>query len=356
MIAETPTFTTLPSTYSSRLYGYKELAFGTFITQPPHIFMMRIYRPFSLLISGQWDPNQTITFYGSIISAVGYGVLIALFVLSMFSLNRPRAFTTIKTRMAVYFYLCSIFTICSIYIICSTLDTCIGLVKYSCGAIHTVPSYISITQDICFFLVESACDAFLIWRCLIMYTGPLYLGLIPPVMLTLFLVGECGTGIVVVIYHIAGVDQEWQHRFMDIHILLSLVVNIVVTTMIVTRIIYHQYRLTAHLNSNTNKPYYTSIISLSLKMGVFLAVFEIFFFVTFHLRHPLALIPSQCMVQVQGIGTFFVIFRVSCRNSQFLMGEDDEAQIVSHVACNIPSITFTHQDTASANASFSSSI
>ncbi|KAF8151329.1 hypothetical protein B0H34DRAFT_664418 [Crassisporium funariophilum] len=262
---------------------------------------------------------------GGIISAVVFGINIALFTLT-FTLLRARIKREIHqekhpSRQAVWLmaYIWVIFILCTLTMASQAEMTQLGFVDNrdfpgGPAAFQELMFSLPISRlgNVCFFLLNWCSDFLLLWRCLVIFKNSatsvwLIMGL-PGVMLLSSFV----TGVLYLDRTSRASSSPWDSAFTYTlaYGIVSLTLNVVLTGMIVIRLYLHRQRI-AMLVGPRYANQYTSIISMLVESASILYVVVIFFLIPFAMGNALAHIPFSSIGQVQAMASYMIIFRVA---------------------------------------------
>jgi len=262
---------------------------------------------------------------GAILSAVFYGVNLALFILNV-SLLRARAKLETKdnrrtSRQTIYLliYICVIFVLSTLTMASQAEMTQLGFIENrnfpgGPAAYEELEFSIPISSlgNYCVSIMAWFSDSLLWWRCLVIYrTSNLRTStwlMAPPGLL---LLASFVTGIFYLDRLSRPSTSPWSiTTFTLLYLLISFSVNIVLTLMIVIRLYLHRRR-TIKLLGPRHAVHYTSIIAILVESAALVDVMLIFFLIPFAMGNPLANIPLSSMVQVQATASYMIIFRVA---------------------------------------------
>ncbi|KAF8812925.1 hypothetical protein BYT27DRAFT_7335314 [Phlegmacium glaucopus] len=278
-----------------------------------------------------WRPNvpesqlfdEKTWLQGAILSAVAYGINLALFILNV-SLLRKRTKLDIKQdsrprqTTCLLIYVCVMFILSTLTVASQAKMTQLGFIEnrdFPGGPaayqelMFSIP--ISSLGNYCFSLMNWFSDSLLLWRCSVIYkssrTSIWLVMAIPGLMLLASFI----TGIIYLDRISRPSSSPWANtNFTLIYGIISLSLNIVLTLMIVIRLYLHRRNITKLLGRR-HAAHYTSIISILIESAAVLDVMVIFFLIPFAMGNPIANIPLSSMVQVQATASYMIIFRVA---------------------------------------------
>ncbi|KAH7909378.1 hypothetical protein BJ138DRAFT_1155435 [Hygrophoropsis aurantiaca] len=273
-----------------------------------------------------WTPNESAQtlfaedgwLQGTIVSAVAYGINVALYFMCFYLLIRQMTSANYKKHAPFIVYITVSFILGSLFMGSLAEFTQLAFIqdrKYPGGPNMFEQNEFSISADeignVAFVLSNWLADALVVWRCMVIYRGcrvPLWIVMIFP---SLMLAGSFAMGILWLLqistsspYFSGGIN------FTLPYLSLSLALNITLTIAIVLRLLTYRYRISRVLGPKYGTQY-TSVAAMVVESAALYSVFSIAFLVLFALNNPVSETFLEALGQIQMIATLLIVFRVA---------------------------------------------
>ncbi|KAG6369581.1 hypothetical protein JVT61DRAFT_14240 [Boletus reticuloceps] len=276
--------------------------------------------------NSSWVPNedpQTLFserswLQGVVISAVAYGITVALYFLSFYLLVREKNRVEFKKRLPLLIYITISFLLGTLFMCALAAFTQMAFIddrNYPGGPNAYENNEFSIPVDnsgnAAFVLSNWLSDALVVWRFKVIYQRcrvPIWIVMILP---CLMLAGSVALGIGFLIqvsttnpYVTNGVN------FTLPYLSLSLALNILLTIAIVLRLLTFRYRTVAVLGPKYGT-HYTSIAAMIIESAALYSAVSVTFLVLFGIGNAVSQVFLQSLNQFQTIATLLIVFRVA---------------------------------------------
>jgi hypothetical protein len=260
---------------------------------------------------------------GSIMTGVGYGVVLALFWLCLRSLwYRTRVKDADYTRNYFFLvYVCVMFTLGTLFIGSNSQFTQLAFINdrnFPGGPSAWEVEMFSISVDeisnVSFVLADWCATALMVWRCVIIYRD---CGICPwpiLVMLGTMLLLSFVLGILFLYqissplsspYSAAGTTTNFTLPYF----FFELATNIIVTILIVLRLYFYRLHMKQALLGPGHVAEHTSIESMIVESAAIYSTFSLLFLIPFALKSPVANVFMQVLGEAQLIAPLLIIFR-----------------------------------------------
>ncbi|TFK38932.1 hypothetical protein BDQ12DRAFT_712478 [Crucibulum laeve] len=259
---------------------------------------------------GDSDLVPKTSILGAVLGGMGYGVVFTLFIMCFYLLSKNMAQKQDYRKQNIFFlvYISVMFVLCTL-VIESDVDR-MWRFSQEAGADHSWFFFsIGYIGELCSVITIWATDALLVWRCFIMYCD---LRMSPWVFMAVPLSLLCGS-IAIGILLLVNMSYTYTESYANLlsafgYVTISL--NIIVTCMVAVRILLHRHSVIRAFGFK-HGTHYVGILTMMIESAILVVIFDIFFIVPFSLQNPIANIPQQCMVHIQAIASFLIIFRVA---------------------------------------------
>ncbi|KAG2743603.1 hypothetical protein P692DRAFT_20810135 [Suillus brevipes Sb2] len=260
---------------------------------------------------------------GSIITGVGYGVVLALTWLCVQSLwHRTRLKDADYTRNCFFLvYVCVMFTLGSLFLGSNSQFTQLAFIdnrNFPGGPNAWEMEMFSISVDeisnVSFVLADWCSTALMVWRCVIIYRD---CGLCPwPILVALgtMLLGSFVFGILFLYQISSPLSSPFNTNGNTVNFTLSyfffeLGTNIIVTILIVLRLYFYRLRTKHALLGPGFVAEHTSIESMIVESAAIYSTFSLLFLIPFAISSPVANVFLQVLGEAQLIAPLLIIFR-----------------------------------------------
>ncbi|TFK42260.1 hypothetical protein BDQ12DRAFT_677901 [Crucibulum laeve] len=254
---------------------------------------------------------------GIILEAVTYGLVSALFLLSwqIFLVNIRSKKTRSREHIALSCYITVMFILSTTIIVSDAvgmrrLMQAIFRNDSTMDALSLNPPFFGLSQiaEPCFVLANWGADGLLIWRCLVIYRSysgtPRWVVAISCILALL----SIGTGIFAVVQDIVSIISVAKSVW--IYCIISLLINLVITTMIITKLNAYRHRITKMLGSN-HGTLYTNIMAMIIESALLTLLSLIFVIASFFISPLSPTLLMQILAQVQVLSPLWIIYRVA---------------------------------------------
>ncbi|KAG2340469.1 hypothetical protein BDR05DRAFT_966731 [Suillus weaverae] len=260
---------------------------------------------------------------GSIVTGVGYGVVLALFWLCMRSLwYRTRVKDADYTRNCFFLvYVCVMFILGSLFMGSISQFTQLAFINdrnFPGGPSAWEVEMFSISVDeisnVSFVLADWCSTALMVWRCVIIYRDcgicpwPI-LGMLGTMLLGSFVLGT------LFLYQISSPSSSpfsaagTTINFTLPYFFFELATNIIVTILIVLRLYFYRLHMKQALLGPRHVAEHTSVESMIVESAAIYSTFSLLFLIPFATKSPVANVFMQVLGETQLIAPLLIIFR-----------------------------------------------
>ncbi|KAG2141384.1 uncharacterized protein EDB93DRAFT_631916 [Suillus bovinus] len=260
---------------------------------------------------------------GSIMTGVGYGVVLALFWLCLQSLWRRIRVKDADYNRNCFFlvYVCVMFTLGSLFMGSNSQFTQLAFINdrnFPGGPSAWEVEMFSISVDeianVSFVLADWCATALMVWRCMIIYRD---CGNCPwPIigMLGTMLIGSFGLGILFLYQISSPLSSPYSAAGTSVNFTLpyfffELATNIIVTILIVLRLYFYRLQRKQALLGPGHVAEHTSIESMIVESAAIYSTFSLLFLIPFATKSPVANVFMQVLGEAQLIAPLLIIFR-----------------------------------------------
>ncbi|KAJ3886064.1 hypothetical protein GG344DRAFT_82074 [Lentinula edodes] len=274
-----------------------------------------------------YTPNETgsqlfaekMWLQGALITAVGYGAVLTLYVLAFYLLLSRLDRWNRQAHAIFLVYITVQFILATLFQASSARFTQLAFINNrdypgGPGAYELAFFYIPVDMlgNIVYVLSNWFSDALLLWRCAVIYSTcrfPLWVIMGFPAVV---MMGSVGSGIMYLLQvSTTSPFLPSSANFTIIDSSISLALNLMLTIMIVGRLVVYRYRLKTNFGLSVSQRDYTSVMAMLVESAGLYAAFSLFFIVPFALGSSVENIAFQALSQVQVIAPFLIIVRVS---------------------------------------------
>ncbi|KAF9066945.1 hypothetical protein BDP27DRAFT_1329721 [Rhodocollybia butyracea] len=267
-------------------------------------------------------PNSTLdqercTLVGIVLSTFIYGILFVVFLQAAYFLYMvPHRFSGKKRNWILIAYAWITFGLATIFIgmdlhtlelmFIDHRDVPGGPIAYSASQYSSV---FVVFANSTFIVAEWFADAFLVYRCLLIFRQNLYVVILP----TLIYVATIPLGVVLLFQSSRPNATLWTKVTVNFGIpyySLSVSLNIMVTLAISLRLMYYRNRLKKSLGTASNLPY-VSIAAMLIESSSVYAVGSLCFIIPYALNSAASHLFLPVLIQAQVLAPMLIIMRVA---------------------------------------------
>ncbi|TFK40274.1 hypothetical protein BDQ12DRAFT_734277 [Crucibulum laeve] len=255
---------------------------------------------------------------GAILLGVAYGVELTVFCMSFHLLFQQTTRSNLNKNGPLMLYISALFILGTLFMASAARMTQLAFIdnrNYPGGPAQFEVDMFSIPVDnlgnVAFVIANWLADGLMVWRWYVIYQGcgvPMWVVMaLPGLMLT----GSFTMGILFLIQ--VSALSPWDATTVNFtlpYFLLSLILNIISTIAIVTRLLYYRRRTSKALGTAYGAQY-TSIAAMVVESAALYSISSILFLVPFILNHPIQNTFLQMLSPVQVIAPLLIILRVA---------------------------------------------
>ncbi|KAG2090626.1 uncharacterized protein F5147DRAFT_764413 [Suillus discolor] len=257
---------------------------------------------------------------GTVVSAVAYGIGVALFFMCFHLLFRQMNRTNYKKLLPLLIYITTTFILSTLFMAGLADFTQLAFIQYrnypgGPSAFENVSMPMDNITDVCGFLTMILSDGLVVWRCMVIYRGcmvPMWIIMFFP---CLMFAASIGMGIIWLLQvtnsasYFSSTNVDYTIPFFT----LSLALNIIITIVIVLRLLTYRHRISKVLGSSYGAQY-TSIAAMIVESAALYSTFSVAFLTLFGLNNPISETFLVSLSQVQIIAMMLIVFRVAQGN------------------------------------------
>ncbi|TFK34579.1 hypothetical protein BDQ12DRAFT_669329 [Crucibulum laeve] len=236
---------------------------------------------------------------GHILAGIAYGLVLALFLLCFHLITgRTRSPKTCSRQdIAILIYVSFMFFCATLGIASNALQIQEYIRSGLCP--QSALSSLGKVGDVCFVLLGWGADGLLIWRCIVVYQGARIRRWVLPTIAGFM-------ALISFAFLIFPSDMPlW------IYTSISLLINIIVTTLIIGRLYTFRRRIVKALGP-MHGTHYTNTLSIIIESAALVLIFMTFVVATAFGVSPLyEIMATEALIQVQAIAALWIIFRVA---------------------------------------------
>ncbi|KDR71466.1 hypothetical protein GALMADRAFT_229452 [Galerina marginata CBS 339.88] len=262
---------------------------------------------------------------GSIISIAAYGTNVALFILTFNWLRSRSRLDWEKNKFhskqiaILQAYTGVVFVLCTLSAVAQADMTQLAFVDhhdfeggpnaYERAKFSSPP--VGAMGVVSFSLTNFLLDCLLLWRCSVIYrnsnTSLWYILACPGIAV----LASCAAGVVFLDRITDGISSPFNHYTLTlVYAGICLGLNMVLTFMIIVRLSLYRIRIMKLVGSQYAEQY-TSILSILIESAFIIDISILVALVLFVTYNPFVTVPLLSLVQVEGIASFMIIFRVA---------------------------------------------
>ncbi|CCM06167.1 uncharacterized protein FIBRA_08408 [Fibroporia radiculosa] len=301
--------------------------------------------------NASWVPDEpSSTLYdektwlqGAILTGVGYGINVTLFVQCFHALLAKRPGAEGARKRAFYLaYISAMFVLASLFVGACSEMTQLSFIQY-----RNIPGGPSMYENVefsipadeagnvSFVLTNWFADALMVWRCSVIYRG----GRFPPWLAIAFPCLMYAAEIVIGLLFLIQVSAPSGSPYLTgaagainwtlPYLCIAVSLNVIVTIMIVARLLLYRYRISRVLGPRHGS-HYTGIAAMIVESAALYSAFALLLIIPFGMNNSLANVFLQSLSQVQVIAPLLIIYRVAqgkswTENTSLTMNGKDKA-------------------------------
>lgn len=298
-------------------------------------------------MSSSWTPDESSEtllaekgwLQGAVVSAVAYGIDVALYFMCFNLLFRQMNRTNYKKHLPLLGYITSVFILSTLFMAAMANFTQLAFIQYRNylgGPNAFENNMFGIPVDnlgnVCGFMTMILSDGLVVWRCMVIYRGcamPMWIIMLFPGLMY-------AASIVMGIMWLLQVTtnspyfSSTQINYTVPYLSLSLALNIIITIVIVLRLLIYRHRISKVLGSGYGTQY-TSIAAMVIESAAIYSAFSVAFLILFLLNNPISETFIEALTQVQIIAMLLIVFRVA-------QGKSWSRDTMSRVMTSRPSV------------------
>ncbi|KAG2154512.1 uncharacterized protein EDB93DRAFT_1320132 [Suillus bovinus] len=297
--------------------------------------------------NSSWTPNESSEtllaekgwLQGTVVSAVAYGIDVALFFMCFHLLWLHTNRTNYKKQLPLLIYITTIFILSTLFMASLANFTQLAFIQdrnYPGGPNAFENTMFGIPVDnlgnACGLITMILSDTLVVWRCMVIYRGcmvPMWIIMLFP---CLMLTASIAMGIMWMLQVTANSPYftSTKINYTVPYLSLSLALNIVITIVIVLRLLTYRRRITKALGSSYGTQY-TSIAAMIVESAALYSTFSVALLLLFLTNNPISATFIESLTQVQIIAMLLIVFRVA-------QGKGWSQETMSRVMTSRPSV------------------
>ncbi|KAG2068827.1 hypothetical protein BDR04DRAFT_1056343 [Suillus decipiens] len=278
-------------------------------------------------MSSSWTPDESSEtllaekgwLQGTVVSAVAYGIDVALYFMCFHLLLRQMNRTNYKKHLPLLIYISTTFILSTLFMAALANFTQLAFIQYrdypgGPNAFENTMFGIPVDNlgNVCGFLTMILSDGLVVWRCMVIYRGcmvPMWIIMLFP---CLMFAASIAMGIMWLLQvttnspYFSSTNINYTVPYLS----LSLALNIIITIVIVLRLLTYRYRISRALGSSYGTQY-TSIAAMIIESAALYSAFSVAFLTLFNLNNPISETFIEALTQVQIIAMLLIVFRVA---------------------------------------------
>ncbi|KAG1784698.1 uncharacterized protein HD556DRAFT_1462771 [Suillus plorans] len=256
------------------------------------------------------EPSETLLaekgwLQGTVVSAVAYGIGVALFFMCFHLLFRQMNRTNYKKLLPFLIYITTTFILSTLFMAALADFTQLAFIQYrnypgGPSAFENLSIPMDNITDVCGVLTMILSDGLVVWRCMVIYRGCM----VPMWIIMLFPCLMFAASIAMAIMWLLQVTASTSYfSLTDIdytipYLTLSLALNIIITIVIVLRLLTYRRRISKVLGSSYGTQY-TSIAAMIVESAALYSTFSVAFLTLFGLNNAISETFLVSLTQVQ---------------------------------------------------------
>ncbi|KAH9478938.1 hypothetical protein JR316_0009401 [Psilocybe cubensis] len=287
--------------------------------------------------------NERTWLAGIILSAVAYGIVFTLFMMSFVQLIRTTNKRNLASKLPLIIYISLIFILGTLIIGSGSKMTQLSFIDYrnipgGPATFEEVEFSIPVDEvaNVAYVLANWFADGMVVYRCMVIYRGCRFSPYLVMGIPAIAYLGSVTTGILWLTQ--ISATSPWvagSINFTAPYFWLSLALNMTMTIAICARLLVFRRRMVKVLGGRHGS-HYTSIAAMLVESAAIYSVFSLCFLVPFALNHPIQNTFIQMLGEVQIIAPLLITYRVAYGKAwtdkttkQLLSGNTKEAESVS---------------------------
>ncbi|KAG1751343.1 uncharacterized protein EDB91DRAFT_1104869 [Suillus paluster] len=278
-------------------------------------------------MSSSWTPDESPGtllaekgwLQGTVVSAVAYGIDVALYCMCFHLLFRQMTRTNYKKHLPLLLYITVTFILSTLFMATLAEFTQLAFIQdrnYPGGPNAFENNMFAIPIDnlgnVSGLITMILSDGLVVWRCMVIYRGcrvPLWIVMVFP---SLIFLASVGLGIMWILQvtttspYFSSTNINYTVPYLSV----SLALNIIITIIIVLRLLTYRYRISRVLGSSYGTQY-TSIAAMIIESAALYSAFSVAFLTLFLLNNPISETFIESLTQVQIIAMLLIVFRVA---------------------------------------------
>ncbi|KAF9224916.1 hypothetical protein BS17DRAFT_879697 [Gyrodon lividus] len=270
--------------------------------------------------------------HGAIVTGILYGVVVVLYIMCARSLWDRIRTSAVDYKKNVFFfcYVNFIFALGTIYVAFNNQITQLGFVNnrdYPGGPSAFEENTSSPPLNTAFVLSNWCADSLMIWRCIVVYRDTKFHALIAafgflmfiasvgtyppsPIQLTPYNFPTGSLWVIIVSRPVQSASGWMSFSFLFPYISVSLAINILISILTVTRLLYHRARISRVLGPGHGMIYATGAAMIVESASVY-SICSLLYLIPYGARSQLANSFMQILGEAQIIAPLLIIYRVS---------------------------------------------
>ncbi|KAG1739263.1 hypothetical protein EDB19DRAFT_1828845 [Suillus lakei] len=278
-------------------------------------------------MTSSWTPDESSKtllaekgwLQGTVVSAVAYGINVALYFMCFHLLFRQMNRTNYKKHLPLLVYITTTFILSTLFMAALADFTQLAFIQdrnYPGGPNAFENDMFAIPVDnlgnVSGLVTMLLSDGLVVWRCMVIYRGcrvPLWIVMLFP---SLMFAASVAMGIMWLL-QVTSTSPYFSSTNINYtvpYLSLSLALNIIITIVIVLRLLTYRYRISKVLGSSYGTQY-TSIAAMIIESAALYSVFSVAFLTLFLLNNPISETFIESLTQVQIIAMLLIVFRVA---------------------------------------------
>ncbi|KAG2039752.1 hypothetical protein BDR03DRAFT_991702 [Suillus americanus] len=278
-------------------------------------------------MSSSWTPDESSEtllaekgwLQGAVVSAVAYGIDVALYFMCFHLLFRQMNRMNYKKHLPLLIYITTTFILSTLFMAALADFTQLAFIQYRNypggpnafeNEMFGIP--VDTLGNVSGFLTMMLSDGLVVWRCMVIYRGcavPMWIiMLFPGLMFT----ASFAVGIMFLLQVTSNSPyfSSTNINYTVPYLSLSLALNIIISIVIVLRLLTYRHRISKVLGSSYGTQY-TSIAAMIVESAALYSAFSVAFLTLFLLNNPISAVFIQSFTQVQIIAMLLIVFRVA---------------------------------------------
>lgn len=278
-------------------------------------------------MSSSWTPDESSEtllaekgwLQGTVVSAVAYGIDVALYFMCFNLLFRQMNRTNYKKHLPLLTLITLVFILSTLFMAALANFTQLAFIQYRNypgGPNAFENNMFGIPVDnlgnACGLISMILADGLVVWRCMVIYRGcmvPLWVVMLFPGLMY-------AASIVMGIMWMLQVTTASPYfslthiNYTVPYLSLSLALNIIITIIIVLRLLTYRHRISKVLGSGYGAQY-TSVAAMIIESAALYSTFSVALLTLFAIGNPISAAFIEALTQVQIIAMLLIVFRVA---------------------------------------------